>query len=408
VRAARIVRNLLTPCLGFLHAARFRLLLLVVEAAFRSSRLTLTAIGRALPSGARVKHRIKAVDRFLANVGLQAARSQILQQLATTLVRGYPRPIIAVDWTQIVGDYDALWAGIVFRGRTVPLFAEVLLIRKRTKRKAHERFLIRLREILPRECRPILVLDAEFCIPFLEACTQVGCDFVVRLRGKCCLRPPVGAALLASELAKKAKARPQCCGESLVYDSARRGRTYRVVLAKKPRGRLTKKRATSLYRRRALTAWVLATNVVTVSAAQIVNIYAKRMQVEQMYRDAKDPRYGWALNLTTTRDVNRLSMLLLVSTLALLVAMLIGATAERNGLARSLQANTERRRRVLSLVSLGRILAVDRKTRLPVSQILLELRSISAEHRLSEREDSPRPMERYACSRCRRGWGAHR
>ncbi len=53
-------------------------------------------------------------------------------------------------------------------------------------------------------------------------------------------------------------------------------------------------------------------------------IYAKRMQIEQSFRDLKSHRYGAAFEDTLTRDPRRLEMLLLIHMLATLAAWLEG------------------------------------------------------------------------------------
>jgi hypothetical protein len=60
------------------------------------------------------------------------------------------------------------------------------------------------------------------------------------------------------------------------------------------------------------------------SGAEIVALYAKRMQIEQSFRDLKSHRYGAAFKDTLTRDPRRLEMLLLIHMLATLAAWLEG------------------------------------------------------------------------------------
>jgi hypothetical protein len=64
--------------------------------------------------------------------------------------------------------------------------------------------------------------------------------------------------------------------------------------------------------------------------------------------------WGWNLAEIRTRSCQRVDVQLLLVALATTVALLAGIAAEQAHLARHYQANTERRRRVLSLVALGR------------------------------------------------------
>jgi hypothetical protein len=85
----------------------------------------------------------------------------------------------------------------------------------------------------------------------------------------------------------------------------------------------------------------------------IRRIYEQRMQIEETFRDAKNRRWGFGLRFAHCRTAARLAMLLLIGALATLVLWLCGLHAQAHGLARSFQANTERRRPVLSTVFLG-------------------------------------------------------
>jgi hypothetical protein len=97
----------------------------------------------------------------------------------------------------------------------------------------------------------------------------------------------------------------------------------------------------------------LATTLRSELPSCIVAIYAKRMQIEETFRDAKNPRFGWAFDHASSRSADRLEALLLIAALALVATVLAGAAVEDRGLARLHQANTITSRRVLSLVRLG-------------------------------------------------------
>ena len=64
-------------------------------------------------------------------------------------------------------------------------------------------------------------------------------------------------------------------------------------------------------------------------------------------------RWGWSLRHCLTRKRARLELLLLVAALAIVVQQVVGMAAEARGLARRHQANTIRKRRVLSIYLLG-------------------------------------------------------
>jgi hypothetical protein len=105
-------------------------------------------------------------------------------------------------------------------------------------------------------------------------------------------------------------------------------------------------------RQSALDPWLLATSLSDGDAAAIVTLYAKRMQIEETFRDAKNHRFGWSLGAVRLSTPQRTAVLLTLAALAFVVVTLIGMAAERLGVHRAYQANTEKRR-VLSFLVLA-------------------------------------------------------
>ena len=85
-----------------------------------------------------------------------------------------------------------------------------------------------------------------------------------------------------------------------------------------------------------------------------MQIYRQRMQIEEAFRDLKSERYGLGLAASHTRTAERLAILLFIGALALFVLWLAGHAAIQQHRHYSYQANTRKRRLVLSVVSLGR------------------------------------------------------
>ena len=87
-------------------------------------------------------------------------------------------------------------------------------------------------------------------------------------------------------------------------------------------------------------------------------------------RDLKGERFGLGFQASLLTDTQRIAILLLIALLALLVAWIIDTSLEITDQQRRYQANTERRRRVLSVIYLGRRALHDR--RLTVDTALLK------------------------------------
>ena len=78
------------------------------------------------------------------------------------------------------------------------------------------------------------------------------------------------------------------------------------------------------------------------------------MQIEEVFRDTKNHRFGWSFSHARSRSAQRYSVLFLLAALAGLVLTFVGLAAEHAQLHHRYQANTIRKRRVLSLFHLGK------------------------------------------------------
>ncbi|MBE1804240.1 IS4-like element ISVsa5 family transposase, partial [Escherichia coli] len=110
-----------------------------------------------------------------------------------------------------------------------------------------------------------------------------------------------------------------------------------------------------IYSASAKEPWVLATNlpVEIRTPKQLVNIYSKRMQIEETFRDLKSPAYGLGLRHSRTSSSERFDIMLLIALMLQLTCWLAGVHAQKQGWDKHFQANTVRNRNVLSTVRLG-------------------------------------------------------
>lgn len=408
MRATSIVRKICAVCRPQVHAARFAAVMTFVDALLRADQLTLTALGRALPGGSP-KHQIKRADHFLGNPHLHRELTVWYRALIQFVVGTVERPVILVDWTQVAGEFYALSATMPYEGRSLPLYHQVHPRRRYNSRKVHERFLEHLRAVLPPTCRPIIIADAGFRSPFFLACRMTGFDYVIRLRGNGKIWRGRKQALKLTHLFAAAGAQPQCLGEWTPFDSGSGGITARIIVGARPaRGARRRGKPSAYYRKQAREPWVLATSLTTITAAQVVALYATRMRIEETFRDIKNPRFGWALSYSASRSAQRFAVLLLLASLALVAVLLVGAAAESAGVARSYQANTIKSRRVLSLFALGRLVLRDLGPAVSSLAALAPIPSIS----LAAAALVPAGSRRYGfnaahdvgCPHCGRGW----
>lgn len=374
MRAVTIVRHHLKRRFEFLHAKRAQSLFRAVTGLVRGGRLWLTGLGRDLPGSSSDKHRIKAADRLLGNASLQAQLPILYGAFAQFLLARIRRPVLFVDGTDISTKVCELRAGLWFDGRALILYSEAHPIGKDQNPSVHRTFLRNLAKVVPAHCRPILVTDAGFHYQWFDEIQRLGWNFIGRIRNRTSILFD-GKWLPNKTFHHRARGQAQDLGH-LCFNKAHE-RLYRFVLAPKRRSKhrairtlrgtisqdVKDKRCTSAARE----PWLLATNLTREGAKTVVQMYARRMQVEESFRDSKSHRLGWSLS-SSRSSPERVAVLLFVAAIATVIVHAVGLAAEKIHLERGFQANTTRRRRVLSLFFLGsRVLQTD--TPLPAAGI---------------------------------------
>merc|ERR1712023_514734 len=100
--------------------------------------------------------------------------------------------------------------------------------------------------------------------------------------------------------------------------------------------------------------WLLATSLPYHRhlSKQVVGIYRQRMQIEEGFRDMKSTRFGLGYENNRSTTKARITVLVLLTTLASLVAVLLGMLLVVSNKHRRFQANTETKS-VLSFHFLG-------------------------------------------------------
>jgi hypothetical protein len=356
MRVGSMVRHLLGGCSRFVHGSRLKLFVRMVEAVLRGRRLTPATVGRNV-RGPLPKHGIKCMDRFLGNNGLWRDRGRLFRALAARLLVGCDRPVILVDWTQtMAGKHEVLVAATPIGGRALPLYLEVHPLKMLGNTAVEDRFLGALCETLPAGCRPIVLSDAGFKGPFFDSVVARGWNFVGRVRGTAkALTSDLVRVVTKEEFYAQATVTPRDLGRYNLFVG--NPRPCRLVLVRKRRKPGPKKppprcKEERELRQAALDPWLLATSLSSGDAAYIVSLYARRMQIEETFRDAKNHRFGWCLSDARTSTPQRTLMLLLLAIFAMTIATLVGLRAEAAGAHRAYQANTAQQR-VLSLFVLG-------------------------------------------------------
>ena len=370
MHALRLLHEALDKALPSVHQRRLRALMAGVEALLTGRQLWLSELGRHLPGTAMEKHKIKRVDRLLGNAHLHQERRKVYRWLAQRLVGRCAHPCIIVDWSDVdsAKKLFILRAAVSLGGRALPLYEEV---HERCHHPSDLRaFLSHLAQVLPEGCAPVLVTDAGFRGPWFQAVQAQGWYYVGRVRNRDYARFPADSAWFpAKQLYQRATSTPRALGElSLTRSAPWSTRAYLYRKRQAGRHRLTARGLrkhdgpSEKHARREREPWLLVSNLAPRRhlAQRIVAIYRDRMSIEEAFRDLKAPRHGFAFRHNLGRNPSRVANLLLIAALASLVLWLTGLVGIERRLERALQANTERRRRVLSIPFVGKRLIAQR------------------------------------------------
>ena len=353
--------------LSFVHKTRLDSLLTVSKALINGSKLSVTQLGNNIDNDVAVKHNIKKVDRLLGNKKLEVG--EIYSKLACILLSKMKEVTILVDWCIYTHKkYHVLQASIMAEGRSIPLYRDAYDIHsaKFHQTKAENRFLKNLKQCIPDHItKVVIVTDAGFHTPWFYGVRKMGWHFVGRLRGVLAVNISSDSSWkTATQLFTTAGNKPRFLGEAKVgkstfnkYGIIAGIHTYRAPHKnRESRNKRYNEAINTLYKSSNKEPLILITSLreFDYSPKKVIRIYKARMQIEQNFRDDKNNRWGLGYRMTVCSNVNRLSVYLLLSTIALIFLWFIGCAAEKDGLQKMFQVNTLKRR-VLSYISLGRL-----------------------------------------------------
>jgi hypothetical protein len=337
--------------------------------------LSLTSLGQNRLGKAKVRHKIKMVWRFLKNPRITEALPRIYSSLAKEILSNVNELIIAVDWSGCCGKENYLLrASLLYQGRSIVIYNEIHPEKNSANAKVHEQFLQRLKELLPTDKMVTLVTDAGFKTSWFHLVSQQGWFFIGRIRGliHCSVeeQPWGDVSLLFPKvqrgqtkylgfgmLGKKSKTAIR--GLFIAHFSLNKGRKSKKIRypdADKKLGQMNSE------------PWILITNLhqhplcCSYSEAHFArfctNLYSKRMQIEQNFRDDKSTVSGLKWRFSRTRCPKKISVLILIASITTLILWMIGFAAEKKNIHHDFQANTVRTHRVISWVYLAKQMAV--------------------------------------------------
>lgn len=373
MHAQQIIQDLLSTECPSIHAKRRTCLAAMVHAGDKGG-LSLMGLSQAVSSTTSLRHRIKRCDRLLSNSKLEKERDLIYGAMARRVMGRIAQPLIIVDWSDLHADrgQQLLRAALMVQGRALTLYEEVHPISRAASLKVHRSFLKRLKSILPSNCQPIFITDAGFRSTWFKLLDSMGYMWIGRIRNRDMVRPSLGDQTWSGckTLYTKAAHQPKDLGQ-FQYVRCNPVPCRLVLIKKKSMGRhrttvhgnVARSQHSLKQARGQKEPWLLAVSpqLSMLSAKAVVAIYAGRMQIEQTFRDTKNPRWGMGLTQSQTRKPQRLATLLLIGALACYALWLIGLAVKSSGY-RIEFGSRKKASQALSILSLARWWMAENKT----------------------------------------------
>lgn len=384
-----VLHKLLKNAAPSIHAVRLKALMHAVQALTHGARVSITSLGRNLAGNAFDKHKIKRMDRLVANPHLFQERVRIYNVLTTTILNRLAEPIIVVDWSPLCADqsWHLLRAAVPTGGRSLTLYEEVHPQSKLANRRVQHQFLAALAKLLPDGTTPIIAVDSGFKTPFFRYVeSTLGWHWVGRIRGQDFVRCSEQCPWFsAKSLYSKARKTPKIVGD--VQWTRMNAFPAWIVLAgriKKQRSsnRLDGKRRTSrrsqVHANREREPWLLVAShsLRGRTAKQVQKIYRTRMQIEEGFRDCKSVHYGLGLSQRARMHHQRRAVLCLLAALATFVLWCIGIAGKTSPLVRRLRVNSSSQREPYSVIFMAKLLIAQPGFRVSESEFKSSIRQI--------------------------------
>lgn len=363
MQAVQLLHKIVKKSCPKIHAKRLNALFVAVDSLARGGKLSVAGMGRSLNSKVNPKHKIKRIDCLVGNNKLHAEREKFYAITSQWVIGNTKYPPIIIDWSWLPNiNYCVLRAAIPTKGRSVTIYEEVHPKKKNNNHKVHKEFLKKIKKIIPKGCQPIIITDAGFHSLFFREVAKLGWDWLGRIRNCTKYKTLETDWISFKNLYNKATKIPKFFSEVILskttpiecslfmYKGVKKGR-----VAKNKFGVRRKAKDSKVYEKANKEPWVLATSLKGGNkiAKKIIQLYKFRMQIEEGFRDLKSSRLGLSFEDSQTYKQKRIEILLLIAMLTVLAIFLLGFAGEKRCLHHGFQANTIRKRTVLSIFYLG-------------------------------------------------------
>ena len=364
MKVTTILNQTLKDVTPSMHKVRRASLSAMVTSLISGAQCSVTGLGRNITSHTTEKHQIKRSMRLCSNPHLHAEIGSIYSQMANRLIGNQLSPIILVDWSDLDPrrQHFLLRASVAIEGRSLTLLEEIHPLSRKEKPAVHKHFMTKLKAMLPAKCKPIIVSDAGFRVPWFKLVDSLGWDYVGRVRNRTFCKNetdddwhPIKDLYRFASTTKKSLGAYQLCRNAsiscyfVIYQGIRKGRHHFTATGDRPR----QASPSRVHAKREKEPWLLATSLTTKTASdakKVVKLYRARMQIEESFRDLKT---GLNFTESNTRTLAYLSVLLLLAMLAQYVLFLLGMAVKLRKKHLRYQANSVKTERILSYQFIG-------------------------------------------------------
>ena len=360
MRVFELFHKMLKKSLPKLHSKRILALLVAAEALIKGKKLTLTGLGRSMTNSCTPKSAIRKVDRLLGNGHVHKERVLYYQYISGLLLSCIKKPLISVDWTGTPRhNFYCIRASLNLKGRSLVLYEEVHPRKLEKNTRINNLFLDNLKNVIPKTCHPIIVTDAGFRSPWFKKVQSLNWDFLGRARNAnyyfdliqniwintlSLYEHATSTAKFVGRVLYTKRSKLEC--NMYVYRGKIKGRKNI-----NRNGQVSKRGVSKVYSKSHRDPLVVVTSVGfdLYSSKQVINMYERRMEIEEEFRDLKSTRYGYGIRNSGTKSTQRLQVLLLISALASFMSWMIALSIKREGGHYKYQANTHKTQNVLSI-----------------------------------------------------------
>lgn len=313
-------------------------------------RAVLSELTREIAVPIKFNHRLRRIWRFLTKTTIDyqvASQALLVWVLAALKDRKYLE--IVLDWTQIRQDHVLVFS-IPYHKRAIPVFWLVTAPDDSFAHKLEEVCLSRFLHAMPPALRSklVLVADRGFAkVEFFQLLQSLGLQYVIRVRDKVWISHRSYQSVLRQIplSAKRVGWLPQA--------------TYRQTRGIRLNLLLKYEKDDPLY---------LVSNLDC--AETVLNIYARRMTIEEGFRDIKN---GFLFDRLRLSNPEKVGKMLLVGVVAYLFALIMGSNAERLPRLTQLITTTVKYRsqKLLSVFRIGLIVSTKyQSVKIPLKLVL--------------------------------------